>query len=196
MGKKTSVLGWIIAGVVAITLFGKHDEPSSQVPHAAPPLAPPVQQEPAPPQPLFGVRPNEKHTPTSETLFATTVVNLRASPGTSASIITRIPRGAMVLASESEGSWRQVEYGGSRGWVASRYLSATVAPLPAESQRPAGSAPRPSRAVEPEHRSGEPVREPYVGVCDCPYDRMRNGRRCGGNSAYSRPGGRNPVCYW
>nr|WP_312795593.1 SOS response-associated peptidase family protein [Tianweitania sp.] len=24
---------------------------------------------------------------------------------------------------------------------------------------------------------------------------MRNGRRCGGRSAYNRPGGRSPVCY-
>lgn len=31
--------------------------------------------------------------------------------------------------------------------------------------------------------------------CACPDDRMRNGRRCGGNSAYSKPGGRQPLCY-
>ncbi|WP_374035876.1 hypothetical protein ACES2I_12590 [Bdellovibrio bacteriovorus] len=33
------------------------------------------------------------------------------------------------------------------------------------------------------------------GNCPCPYNTMRNGRRCGGNSAYSRPGGRSPLCY-
>jgi hypothetical protein len=31
--------------------------------------------------------------------------------------------------------------------------------------------------------------------CACPDDLMRNGRRCGGNSAYSRPGGAAPYCY-
>jgi hypothetical protein len=31
--------------------------------------------------------------------------------------------------------------------------------------------------------------------CACPDDLMRNGRRCGGNSAYSRPGGAEPLCY-
>lgn len=31
--------------------------------------------------------------------------------------------------------------------------------------------------------------------CACPEDTMRNGRRCGGNSAYSRPGGYRPLCY-
>jgi hypothetical protein len=31
--------------------------------------------------------------------------------------------------------------------------------------------------------------------CACPEDHMRNGRRCGGTSAYSRPGGAVPLCY-
>lgn len=35
----------------------------------------------------------------------------------------------------------------------------------------------------------------YPGNCPCPYNLMRNGRSCGGRSAYSRPGGRSPLCY-
>jgi hypothetical protein len=35
----------------------------------------------------------------------------------------------------------------------------------------------------------------YSGACPCPYNIMRNGRRCGGNSAYSKPGGASPICY-
>ncbi len=31
--------------------------------------------------------------------------------------------------------------------------------------------------------------------CACPDDTMRNGRRCGGNSAYSKPGGARPLCF-
>ena len=31
--------------------------------------------------------------------------------------------------------------------------------------------------------------------CACPEDFTRSGRRCGGNSAYSRPGGAEPLCY-
>jgi hypothetical protein len=31
--------------------------------------------------------------------------------------------------------------------------------------------------------------------CACPNDLMRNGRACGGRSAYSRPGGASPFCY-
>jgi len=35
----------------------------------------------------------------------------------------------------------------------------------------------------------------YSGACPCPYSTMRNGARCGGRSAYSRPGGAAPLCY-
>jgi len=35
----------------------------------------------------------------------------------------------------------------------------------------------------------------YPGPCPCPYNTMRNGRACGGRSAYSRPGGYSPICY-
>ena len=35
----------------------------------------------------------------------------------------------------------------------------------------------------------------YPGWYPCPYNVDRGGRRCGGRSAYSRPGGRSPICY-
>jgi hypothetical protein len=35
----------------------------------------------------------------------------------------------------------------------------------------------------------------YPGPCPCPYNTMRNGKPCGGHSAYSKPGGRSPLCY-
>lgn len=35
----------------------------------------------------------------------------------------------------------------------------------------------------------------YPSVCACPYSMMRNGAACGRRSAYSRPGGRSPLCY-
>lgn len=35
----------------------------------------------------------------------------------------------------------------------------------------------------------------YAGNCPCPYSTMRNGRACGGRSAYSRPGGAAPICF-
>lgn len=35
----------------------------------------------------------------------------------------------------------------------------------------------------------------YPGSCPCPYSVARNGSRCGGRSAWSRPGGYSPKCY-
>ena len=35
----------------------------------------------------------------------------------------------------------------------------------------------------------------YSGNCPCPYKTKSNGHRCGGNSAYSRPGGESPKCF-
>lgn len=35
----------------------------------------------------------------------------------------------------------------------------------------------------------------YSGSCPCPYNVDRAGRRCGGRSAHSRPGGRAPLCF-
>lgn len=35
----------------------------------------------------------------------------------------------------------------------------------------------------------------YPGNCPCPYNRASNGSRCGGRSAWSRPGGRSPICF-
>lgn len=35
----------------------------------------------------------------------------------------------------------------------------------------------------------------YSGNCPCPYNTMRNGRSCGGRSAWSRAGGESPLCY-
>jgi hypothetical protein len=35
----------------------------------------------------------------------------------------------------------------------------------------------------------------YPGVCACPYSITRNGSKCGGRSAYSKPGGFSPLCF-
>lgn len=35
----------------------------------------------------------------------------------------------------------------------------------------------------------------YPGNCPCPYSRASYGSRCGKRSAYSKPGGAEPLCY-
>lgn len=32
-------------------------------------------------------------------------------------------------------------------------------------------------------------------ACNCPYDRDSAGRICGNRSAWSKPGGKRPICY-
>jgi hypothetical protein len=35
----------------------------------------------------------------------------------------------------------------------------------------------------------------YSGSCPCPFSKDRAGRNCGNRSAYSKPGGKAPLCY-
>jgi hypothetical protein len=35
----------------------------------------------------------------------------------------------------------------------------------------------------------------YPGRCPCPWNLAKNGSRCGGRSAWSKPGGYAPICY-
>lgn len=35
----------------------------------------------------------------------------------------------------------------------------------------------------------------YSGNCPCPFNRAKNGSKCGKRSAWSRPGGASPICY-
>lgn len=55
------------------------------------------------------------------------------------------------------------------------------------------STTRPSASPAPV--SATPLRAPVTGSCECPYDFDSRGGRCGGRSAYSRPGGASPRCY-
>jgi hypothetical protein len=35
----------------------------------------------------------------------------------------------------------------------------------------------------------------YPGNCPCPYNKASNGSQCGKRSAWSKPGGYEPLCY-
>ena len=56
-----------------------------------------------------------------------------------------------------------------------------------------------SIANEPQYKTVitriEPIREPIVGRCLCPYDYDRNGNDCGYRSADMIPNGEEPNCY-
>jgi hypothetical protein len=97
--------------------------------------------------------------------------------------------------------------------------TAAAQPMPSSSPSPAPSAPpsaMPSnrdKAPQPDTKRKAPEvlttaaiaaiivqasRDRYYASghpCACPEDFTRNGQRCGGRSAYSRPGGAAPLCY-
>jgi hypothetical protein len=89
------------------------------------------------------------------------------------------------------------------GLVALLTVAATEPPFPLESSQPSLSTPRgiaqgrskaPSDA-EIKRRIIEESIAAYDGPCACPYQRARNGSRCGRRSAYDRPGGEEPLCF-
>ena len=51
-----------------------------------------------------------------------------------------------------------------------------------------------SKAKSPEEMIKESIAN-YPGKCPCPYSLMSNGKKCGKRSAYSKPGGYEPLCY-
>ena len=50
------------------------------------------------------------------------------------------------------------------------------------------------KAKSPEEMIKESIAN-YPGKCPCPYSIMSNGKKCGKRSAYSKPGGYEPLCY-
>ena len=61
-----------------------------------------------------------------------------------------------------------------------------------------GAMPLPSKAQDVGSAKRQMIQQSiqrYPGNCPCPYNRASNGSQCGGRSAWSRPGGRSPLCY-
>jgi uncharacterized protein YraI len=195
--KASSKLGWIVAGVLGLGWWGSFDEEA--------PFSPPnalqdtvqrsanrstQQEQAALPTPQATV---PQSLPAPVPMYATTGVRMRAGPSTDAAILTTLAIGQLVDAYGRDGAWHQVRLGGREGWVHGDYLSRERPEPP----RPSAPVPPVARALAPDtNRAGQPIREPMYGKCDCPYDRKSNGASCGGSSAYSRPGGRNPICYF
>jgi hypothetical protein len=88
--------------------------------------------------------------------------------------------------------------------IATRSVSAAPSAATHENPPTNSAAPlvAPSAAEAPEISDQEIAQQlianstaRYPGSCPCPYNTDRAGRRCGGRSAYSRPGGYAPLCY-
>lgn len=218
MGKRAG-LGWVVAAIAIfgwLSAGGDDQETRSSSVASVPEKSPPVplqtqpENKPMRPSPSSTPRPAAP-APTPPalildqqvTVYTKTNARMRSGPSTDALVVTSVPKATAIISSSQKGRWHQVSYGSYTGWIREDLLTseAPIAPppkAPAEPRPPAPVKAPPSslaRQTVPD-RTGDPIRDPYVGRCDCPYDLMRNGRRCGGNSAYSKPGGRNPQCYF
>ncbi len=140
--------------------------------------------------------PEPSPSPESETMYVdASRLNVRNGPGTESKQIWTLKRDDSVSVIARSGDWRQVRGERYEGWVHGGYLT------PKRGERPAAATEKPKAkkpALSDAHIARTLIERSialYSGSCPCPYNVMRNGRRCGGNSAWSRPGGRSPLCY-
>lgn len=180
-------IGWLIViGVVAAWLSQTAEHPSPSQISAAPSGS----QIPST---------SAKSRPRAITLFTTADLRLRGGPNTDSRIIKTLKRGSSVVSHQIQGVWHKVTAGGQQGWVHGDYLATTP---PAAVAKPKLNAPLLGQnfncTVPIPTLKDQMIRESiarYPGSCPCPYNVDRGGRRCGGRSAWSKPGGYSPLCY-
>lgn len=210
------LLGWFIAGLFALGLYvGDEDKTSTlvaktnvyiNVNNPKPlPLVSNTPTEPQKPQQQATKKPYVEPTPKPKTAQIPTPepeikplgrkyiskksVNIRALPSVKSLKIGNLKLNTKLNYYQFKQGWYQIKLPNSQtlGWIRGDLLADNIyKTLP---------KPKPQPVAKAVKKTG-PRRSPYYGTCDCPYDRASNGSRCGGRSAYSRPGGRSPVCYW
>lgn len=131
------------------------------------------------------------------------VVNLRSKATTNSRIVSKLRRGTKVrINGENEGKWIpiSVDNPSISGWMHGDFLKATKPRVGTASKQTAKkkrsiAAPTTKEIKTAQQQIIRQSINSYSGSCPCPYNRDRAGRRCGGRSAWSRPGGYSPVCY-
>lgn len=201
--KGNALGGWIVIGLVVwgLAQCGRLMSGNPDTTAVAPRPQTNVQQPTAPSATSTPVPSNSQPVALGVRYVTASSLNLRESPDTTGAKVASLPNGTALQVFETRGAWLRVSAGGGvEGWVHGDYTSATQPRLPAI------AAPAPQRAPPPEARPGRPRSEvirliiaqsvnSYSGSCPCPYNLDRGGRRCGGRSAYSRPGGASPICF-
>lgn len=181
-------IGLLVVGLIVFAIISNDDDED-------PPKPTPQQvvQTQAPSAPPAGA----EVSPRLRYVIADTL-NVRASPATDAQVLLKVTRGTTVTPTRQVGDWFGVPLSdGSIGWLHGAYLAdrqEEPAKLMADTPPAAEARPAYNRDQVIEAIIEASIRS-YSGNCPCPYNRMRNGRSCGGNSAYSKPGGRAPICY-
>ena len=122
--------------------------------------------------------------------YVTTDLNLRAWPSTRADVLVTLPKGEIVYAFRERSGWSTVNVASLNitGYVATRYLTTDCIDGGGLTRHDLSRANVTAILMTRSLAS-------YSGSCPCPYNTDRAGRRCGGRSAYSRPGGASPLCY-
>lgn len=145
----------------------------------------------------------KKATSVNIPLFVTgSIVNARSGPGTTFPVLAKLKYGTKVHKVLSEGEWVKIELSSSSFnlWMHGNYLSKRkpeiIAPAKKTTVKKRSVRPPTTREVTLATKEiiSQSIRS-YPGSCPCPYNRDRGGRRCGGRSAWSRPGGYSPMCY-
>lgn len=132
----------------------------------------------------------ENHSSRANQRFTTTNVNLRSYPSQNGEVLVTLPQGEEVYQFRIYGSWSQVNVASLNvtGFVANRFLSDQCIPGGGLSRKSLNRSQIVAILISNSLGS-------YSGNCPCPYNFDSAGRRCGRRSAYSRPGGRSPLCY-
>jgi SH3-like domain-containing protein len=136
-------------------------------------------------------------------LVGASKVNVRVTPGQTGKLVAQLQAGTELNVVAVKEGWSQIKTrdGKVTGWISSNLLTERKAkafvPLVAK-PKPAPivklAPPRVARNVVVSQIIASSIQN-YVGNCPCPYNTDRAGRSCGRRSAYSRPGGRSPICY-
>lgn len=156
------------------------------------------------PKPSTATSPANSNPRNAQKVYVTgSRVNVRSGPGIANPVVATLPQGTELNELGSNDGWTRLSgrfnNRNIEGWMSSQFLSREK-----PKARQALVSTRSTRAVAPPTNReiarakqaiiNESIRS-YSGSCPCPYNTDRAGRRCGGRSAWSRPGGRSPMCY-
>ena len=122
-------------------------------------------------------------------------VNLRDGPGVQNKVVGQVTVGEAIESVLFENGWHRLRLrNGDTAWIIDTYVSVSP-PV----RKPAGqrsvAAPTSKEIADARREIIRQSIAAYPGSCPCPYNSDRAGRRCGGRSAWSKPGGYKPVCY-
>lgn len=119
-------------------------------------------------------------------------LNVRNAPTKQAKVIWTLKRDEAVQVVSQAGEWLGLKSQRYSGWVFGTYITAKPAPKIARSTPQAQTGLSVSRIKKLLIKRSHAY---YDGNCPCPYNRTKRGNRCGKRSAYSKPGGQEPLCY-